>query len=406
MDSLITAAARSLSAGDPLVALKRVALREDAPALALRGIALAQLGELAEAKTLLRRGARAFGSREPLARARCLLAQAEVALVLRELGEPLRALDEAQATLGTQGDWINAGHAGYLKARSLLLIGRLDEAETVLERLDPGALPAASRAGAWLVAAGIAMRRIKARLACAALGHAEKAARQTGIPALIAEVENAIHAFKAPAGRLLANGKERVLGLDEVETLLASDTLIVDASRNCVRSGRTIVSLSSRPVLFALARLLGEVWPDDVARKTLIIRAFRAREADESHRARLRVEIGRLRSELGTLAEIRATERGFVLHRPGAREVAVLAPPQEDEHGDILALLADGEAWASSALALALNVSPRTVQRALDTLAATGKVESLGRGRASRWMARRVPGFPTSLLLPAPLPPG
>ena len=406
MDSLITAAARSLAIGDPLSALKCVALREDPPALALRGIAMAQLGELAKAKELLRRAARAFGSREPIPRARCRVAEAEIALVLRDLGEPMRALDETRATLDQHGDSTNAAHAGYLQARRLLLIGRLDEAQAILEALDAGALPPASRVGAWLVAAGIAIRRIDTAPARAALGKAVLAAAQTGIAALMAEVDRAVQAFEAPAARLLMQAGERLLGLSEVEALIASDALIVDGSRNLVRAGATVVPLGSRPVIFALARALAEAWPDDVSREALLSRAFRARQADESHRARLRVDIGRLRSELGALAEVGATERGFLLRPSGSRRVAVLMPPQEDEHADVLALLADGAAWSSSALALALGVSPRTVQRALKALAAAGKADSFGCGRACRWAAHQVPGFPTSLLLPAPLPAG
>src|SRR6478735_2892794 len=129
MDSLITAAARALAAGDPLGALNRVALRDDAPALALRGIAMAQLGDLVRAKTLLRSAARAFGPREAVARARCVVAEAEIALISRELGFPTSALGAARATLERHGDRLNAAHARHLQVRRLVLIGRLDEAE-------------------------------------------------------------------------------------------------------------------------------------------------------------------------------------------------------------------------------------------------------------------------------------
>ncbi|TKT74367.1 HTH domain-containing protein [Aquamicrobium sp. LC103] len=401
MDALTTAAARALAAGDPLAALKYIALRDDAPALALRGIAMAQLGDLARAKELLANAARAFGSREPMAHARCNVAEAEIALVSRDLGRPMEGLGAARSTLEASGDLANAAHAGYLAARRLLLIGRLDEAERILDELDVGALPMTSRAGFELVAAGIAMRRIRAKSAREALVRAESAAAAIGNAALKAEVDRAVQAFEAPAARLVAGDRERLLRLEEVEALIASDTLVIDACRNAVRAKSTIVSLASRPVLFVLARLLGETWPEDASREELLVRAFRAREADESHRARLRVEIGRLREAIRPLAEIHATERGFVLEPYGPGAVAVLAPPVEDEHGEVLALLADGEAWSSSALALALDVSPRTVQRALDTLAENGKAEWFGQGRARRWIAVSVPGFPTSLLLPA-----
>lgn len=401
MDSLITAAASALAAGDPLAALKRVSLRDDAPALALRGIAMAQLGDLSRAKELLGNAARAFGDNEPMARARCSLAEAEIALVLRDLGRSMERLGAAKATLEAFGDLANAAHAGYLEARGLLLIGRLDEAERVLGGLDVGALPVTSRVGYELVAAGIAIRRICAKPARDALDRARIAAADVGIATLKVEVDRAVQAFEAPAARLVARNGERLLRLEEVELLFASHALVIDACRNVVRARTTMLSLASRPVLFALMRVLGEAWPEDVSREELLVRAFRAREADESHRARLRVEIGRLREAIRTRAEIHATERGFVLEAHQADEVAVLAPPVEDEHGEVLALLADGEAWSSSALALALDVSPRTVQRALDNLAENGKAEWFGQGRARRWIATSVPGFPTSLLLPA-----
>ncbi|PYQ01955.1 MAG: helix-turn-helix domain-containing protein [Acidobacteria bacterium] len=406
MDSLITAAARALAAGDPLGALKRVALRGDAPALALRGIAMAQLGDLARAKALLRSAARAFGPKEAVARARCVVAEAEIALASRDLGWPAKALDAARATLEGHGDRANAAHARYLEARRLLLIGRIDEAERTLAELDPAPFPPASRTAHELVVAGIATRRLRTKAARAALARAERAARHARIPALTAEVESALLVLDAPAARLIARGEERLLRLEEVEALLASKAFVVDACRHVVRYAGTVISLAKRPVLFALARALGEAWPGDVARGTLVARAFGSKLADESHRARLRVEVGRLRTALRTLADVSATKRGFALAPRRAREVVVLARPLEDaeEHAAVLAFLADGESWSSSALALALGASQRTVQRALDSLAAAGKVQSFGRGRARRWMTPPVPGFTTTLLLPASLP--
>jgi hypothetical protein len=404
MDSLITAAGRALAAGDPLGALKRVALRDDAPALALRGIAMAQLGDLARAKALLKSAARAFGPKETMARARCVVAEAEIALVSRDLTWPAKALDAARGTLEAHGDRVNAAHARYLEVRRLLLIGRLDEAERRLAALDPAPFPPASRAAHELVVAGIAMRRLRAKAAREALARAARAAQQAAIPALTAEVESALLILDTPAARLMARGEERPLLLDEVEALLASKALVVDACRHAVREADTVVSLESRPVLFALARALGEAWPADVPRSTLLARAFGAKFADESHRARLRVEIGRLRKALATLAGVNATTRGFALVPRRGREVVVLARPVDEEHAEVLAFLADGESWSSSALALALGASQRTVQRALDGLATAGKVQWFGRGRARRWMTPPVPGFPTTLLLPAPLP--
>jgi hypothetical protein len=404
MDSLITAAARALAAGDLLGALKRVALRDDAPALALRGIVMAQLGDLVRAKALLRSAARAFGPKEAVARARCVVAEAEIALVSRDLGWPAKALDAARETLEAHGDRVNAAHARNLEVRRLLLIGRLDEAERRLAGLDPAPFPPASRAAHELVVAGIAIRRLRTKAARAALARAGRAARAADVPALTAEVDSASLVLKTTAARLITRGTERPLLLEEIEVLLTSGALVVDACRFVVREAGTVVSLATRPVLFALARTLGEAWPGDVPRSTLVARTFRAKHADESYRARLRVEVGRLRVELRTLADVSATERGFALTPRRAREVVVLAPPVEERHATVLAFLADGESWSSSALAIALGASPRTVQRALDSLAAAGKVQSLGRGRARRWMAPPVLGFPTTLLLPGPLP--
>jgi hypothetical protein len=238
----------------------------------------------------------------------------------------------------------------------------------------------------------------------AAVARAACAAREANIPALKAEVESASRILATPAARWIARGEERLLLLEEVESLLASKSLVVAACRYTVRDASEVVSLATRPVLFTLARALGEAWPADVPRNTLIARAFRAKHFDESHRARLRVEVARLRVKLRTLADLSATQRGFALAPRRARDVVVLAPLLEDEHAAVLAFLADGESWSSSALAIALGTSPRTVQRALDPLAAAGKVQSCGRGRARRWMTSPVLGIPTILLLPGPLP--
>jgi hypothetical protein len=294
--------------------------------------------------------------------------------------------------------------AWYLEARHLLLVGRLDEAESVLANVDPAPLPPASKAAHELLLAGIAMRRIRAKAARAALTRAQDAACAAGIPALIAEVATAHAMLGSPVARLIARGSERPLLLEEVEELFASGAFIVDACRHALRDEHTVVSLATRPVLFALVRMLGEAWPDDVPRDALVARAFRLKLADESHRARLRVEMARLRAVLRPLAEINATQRGFMLAPRAARQLVVLAQPVEEKHAAVLAFLADGESWSTSALALGLRTSQRTVQRALDSLAAAGKVQSFGRGRARRWLVPPVPGFATSLLLPPPLP--
>jgi hypothetical protein len=403
MDSLITAAARALAAGHPLGALKLVALRDDAPALALRGIAMAQLGELVRAKALLRSAARAFGPREAVAKARCLVAEVEIALASRDLGWNAEALDAARVTLEEHGDRVNAAHARYLEVRRMLLIGRLDEAERALT-LVSAPLPSALMAAHELVVAGIAMRRLRTKAARAALARAEVAARAARIPALMAEVESALLILETPAARLIASGDERLLLLEEVEALFASKAFVVDACRHVVRHKSKVISLAKRPVLLTLARVLAESWPGDVSRDTLVARAFRLKLADESHRARLRVEMGRLRKLLSALADVSATKAGYKLTPRRTREVVVLARPVEEKYAGVLALLADGESWSSSALSLTLRTGQRSVQRALDSLAAAGKVQSFGRGRARRWLTPPVPGFTTALLLPSALP--
>ena len=400
MDSLITAAGRALAAGDPLGALKRIALRDDAPALALRGIAMAQLGDLVRARSLLRRAAAAFGSKEIVPRARCVVAEAEIAFASRDLSWPVKALKAARLALEDRGDHANAAHARYLEVRRFLLIGRLQEAESILSGLDLSTLTPALRTIHELAVAGIAMRRVRAGAASAALARAEEAARWARIPALTAEVEQALMVLEAPAARLIAQGQVRALLLEDVETLFASQALIIDACRHAVRQAGKVVALAKRPVLFTLARALGEAWPQDVSRETLVARAFRGKSADESHRARLRVEIGRLRTALRTVAGVNATKQGFALAPRFSREVVVLAAPVEEQNADVLAFLADGESWSSSALALALGASQRTVQRALDALAAAGKVQWFGKGRARRWTTLPLPGFATMLLLP------
>jgi hypothetical protein len=404
MDALITAAAQALASGDALGALNYIALRDDPPALALRGIAMAQLGDLGRARLLLRRAARAFGPKEAVARARCVTAEAEIALVSRDLGWPLKPLESAGPVLERHGDRANAAHARYLKIRYLLLTGRLGEAEHLLANFDITPLPLASRAAYELAVAGIAMRRLRIKAARAALAEAKRTASEACILSLAAEVESAARVLDTPVARLIAHGKAGPMRLDDIEALLASNALVIDACRRVLCHSGQVISLETRPVLFALARALAEAWPGGVSRAGLLTYAFRARHADESHRARLRVEIGRLRKELLDVAAIGATKEGFALLPRGDFDVVVLAPPADEAYAGVLALLGDGEAWSSSALALALGASQRTIQRSLDDLMAAGKVQVIGRGRARRWMAPPVPGFPTTLLLPAALP--
>ena len=405
MDSLIAAASRALSAGDAIGALKRVALREDPPALALRGIAMAQLGEHPRARELLRRAARGFGAHEALARARCVVAEAEVALAMRHLGGSPRPLAAAALALDARAEHANAAQARLIAARRLVLLGRLEEAGAALAEIDARGLPWSLVAVAALTAAELALRWLQIDAARSALARAHDAAERARVPALQAEVAEARAAFERPAARcLIAGGAERSLRLDEVAVLLAGDALVLDACRRGLRFGDAWRPLARRPVLFALARALAEAWPGDVDRETLIAIAFRTRRPDETHRARLRVEIGRLRRIAAGLAAIEASARGFALRPRDGREVVVLAPPIDGEQASLLALLADGAAWSTSALALALGASQRTVQRALAALEGEARVRSIGRARAQRWLAPPLAGFTTILLLPAALP--
>jgi hypothetical protein len=406
MDALITASARALAAGDVLGALKHVALRDDPSALALRGIAMARLGEYQRARELLRQAARGFGSHEELARARCVVAEVEVALAMRELGSSSRSLMAASAVLEAHADYANALYARLIASRRFLLLGRLGEAEALLAQLDTRGMPPSLIAVAELTVAELALRSLHIGKAQTMLARAHEAAERAGMPAILAEVSEMRAVLDRPAARCLHAGSEQTLRLQEVSALLGSDMLIIDACRRRVGSDAAWQSLVRRPILFALVQALAEAWPSDVDREALIAHAFRTQYSDETHRARLRVEIGRLRSLIKPLASIEATAGGFVLKPHAGRNVVVLVPPIDGEQASLMALLSDGEAWSTSALALALGASQRTVQRALVDLEADGRVRSIGRARARRWLSQPLTGFTTILLLPVTLPIG
>ncbi len=404
MDSLIAASARALASGDALGALKRVALRDDPPALALRGIAMAQLGDYTRARGLLKRAARGFGAHEELARARCVVAEAEVALAMRDFGGSPRALAAASATLEAHADQGNAMQARLIAARRLLLLGQLDEAGSTLAALDLRGMSPSLAAVVELTAAELALRSLRIAPAQAALARAHDAAARARVPALLAEVARMREMFDRPAARRIDAAGEQSLGLADVAALLGSGALVVDACRRAIGVDDAWRPLARRPVLFALARALAQAWPGDVDREALIAGAFRIRQPDETHRARLRVEIGRLRALVKEMALVEATARGFALRPHGARAVVVLAPPIEGEQASLVALLSDGAPWSTSALALALGASQRTVQRALAELEADARVRAIGHARARRWLAPPLTGFTTILLLPAALP--
>lgn len=412
MDALVAAAARALAVGDTLGALGRVALRDDAPALALRGIAMARLGDLPRARELLRRAGAAFGPRETLSRARCTLAEAEVSLALRDLSDVTRGLDAAIEALASRGDRLNAAQGALVAARQCVLVGDLPGARARLSTAggvadgDGGAsaTPASMLAVLALTQADLALRELDVEAARRALSRAADAAASAGIAALEAEAAAAWSALQRVAARSWQGGASTPLRLDAVAALFASGACVVDTCRRGVARGGHRVGLATRPVLFALVQVLAEAWPGEATRERLIERAFRTRHHDETHRARLRVELGRLRRLLAPLVRIEAGRAGYALRPPAGVPVALLLPPDDGAEGALLALLADGAAWPTSALALATASSQRSVQRSLASLLSQGRVRSVGRGRTRRWLAPPAPGITTILLLPATLP--
>jgi hypothetical protein len=406
MDTVLQAAARALSAFDPLAALRWIALREDPDALALRGIAAAQLSDYATARKLLGRAARAFEATDPTARARCLAAQGEVALASRDLKAAGVALTAASAELTRLGDHENALFVQLQLIRRLVLLGEVRSATQAHRAIGlRGASPKLS-ALAHLVGADIALRSLNSRAARACLSRARKAASAAGIASLNDEIEVTERELSAPAARVVEAGTERLIGLDEVENILRSKAFLVDACRRLIRSGNAIVPLVTRPVLLALAVSLGSAAPGDTLRETLAATAFGARRLNESTRVRLRVEIGRLRRMLVDLASVDATSAGFALRPHDDARVLVLLPPTSSEASAVMSLLRAGESWSTSALAAAMGASQRTVQRALIALRDEERVEGIGRGRTQRWIARPKEGFATALLLVSRAPNG
>ncbi|ETF02644.1 hypothetical protein W822_07250 [Advenella kashmirensis W13003] len=404
MDSLTTACARLLAQGNVLDALGLVALRNDPPALALRGIAMARLGDYARSRDLLRQAARGFGVHEPVERARCVVAQAEVALAVRDLNYPLHVLPGALATLESHNDHTNALQARLIMARCCLLLGRIDAATAHAARLETSGGPASLVAMAQLLSTELALRSLQIERARTALRQAETAAAQADIPALRSEVRSMQEVFSRPAARLPDCQGARALLLEEVAGLYSSSNLIIDGCRRGVSTDGRWLPLATRPVLYEIIWLLGNAWPNDISRETIIFQVFRLTQPDESHRARLRVQIGRLRKLIKPIARISATDEGYRLEPLQQRNVVVLAPPLDSEAASLMALLADGSAWSTSALAQALGASQRTVQRTLADLELAGQVNAVGHSRSRRWVCPSLAGFTTILLLPSVLP--
>jgi hypothetical protein len=368
-------------------------MREDAGALALRGVAMAQLGEDRAAQRLLGRAERGLARADPM-RARVIAARGELALAARDLALAGRLLETAEAALAS--DRVNRTFVRLVRVRRLLLLGRVEDASELMA-IDLRGAPAKLRVHAELLRADIAARRLRSLEAEAAVARARIAARSAAIPPLSVLVENAATEVRAPIARLLRDGTTELATLAAIESLAHDDALVIDACRHELRLAGRTVTLATRQLLFALARALGEVAPAAQSRALLIERVFGVRRTSDSLRARLRVELGRLRRVLAPLGlAIDATPEGFVLR--GERIVVVL-PPADGEASLLLALLRGGEAWSSSALASASGLGKRAVQRALAELKHTGKVDSHGAGRSRRWVARPPDGFAMTLLL-------
>ena len=401
MDAVVDLAARALGAGDPLGALQYIALRNDAPSLALRGVAMAQLGEWRRARELLKRAARTFGPGAALSRARCAIAEAEVALASRDLRHDPPELKQALALLDAHGDRANAALGRLTAARRALLLGRLDDAEHSLALVPRAGTPAHLVAITELVTADLASRNLHTAAARDALGRAQRAAERAKIPALQREIQVAQGRLRAPVARLRGPHSDRLVRLDEVEALFRSAAFVIDACRRELRVRAEFVSLVDRPVLFELLWALAEALPAPATREDLLWRAFGSRRSSESTRVRLRVEISRLRKVITALASVSATPHGFVLEPRASRAVFVLTPPSEGEADALLALLRAGVPWSTADLARALGKSQRSVQRALGALEAASKVHSVGKGRTRRWLSPPFSPFATAMLLVA-----
>jgi hypothetical protein len=395
MDADLEAAAACLARYDSLGALRLVGLRDDPEALALRGVAMAQLGEDRTAQNLLGRAERVFLKESRAMHARVLAARGEIALAARDLDLAGRLLEAAEAALAA--DRTNRVFVRLLRVRRLLLLGCVDEAHA-LAAIDIRGTPPRLRVLAELLRADIAARRLHPLEANAAIARARVASRAAALPPLTEQVERLAVAIAAPVARIIRDRKIAPATLADVASLERERGLVVDACRRELRRARATVSLASRPVLFALAETLAEAAPEGQSRALLGERAFGARRVTESVRARLRVEIGRLRRALEPLgaAPIEPTTDGFAL---GLSGVVVVLPPAEGETSLLLALLRGGEAWSSSALASASSLGQRAVQRALAELKDAGKIDAHGAGRNRRWVARPPDGFATTLLL-------
>jgi tetratricopeptide (TPR) repeat protein len=366
----------------------------------MRGAALSQLGEFVGAKAQLRSALRALGPEGGLLRARCLAAEAEIALALGDLRWSAEPVARAVAELQAAGDARNAAYLQLVAARAALRLGRPADAERLLRDARFARAAPLERAFAELVRVELAAKRGDPDLLTSSLASAVAAAQRAAIPALISEVARIRDQYEGPSVVITSRGKARTASFSEVCVLRRSADVVIDGRGREVRSSGECVPFARRPVLFEVLRVLAEAWPGTVPRDALIARAFGARRPNESHRIRLRVEVGRLRKVVPPRLGVVALGPGYALSAAG--EVILVMPLEESSASRLLSLLQGGDSWSTSSLALALDVSERTVQRSLGELQSAGKVGSTGNGRRRRWV--RLCEIPTDLLLP-PRPP-
>lgn len=388
-ESSLQDAASALARGDALRALSVVGPFEDVPALTLKGIAYAQMGDLELARRALLAAAK--GASGELVRARIQAALAEVTLAEGDASRAAREAQDAARTLAKLGDVRNAAMQELVVARAELLLGQLGDARRRVDALLAQELDGDVRGVTLLASAEIAVRELaptRARERLSAIATTNALLRRT-LDAFSAELT-------VPIARLVANGVETAADLFAIERAANGDSLFIDACRRNAVAGRVTVRFASKPVLFALLRALARAWPSSVPRDELATAAFDVKKPNASHRARMRVEIGRLRKELSGVAEPIATKDGYALE--SSRPVQLLLPTRGDADASIALLLGDGAAWTAQAIAEHANVSKRTALRALASLVEKGRASRVANGKDIRYLAAG-PAIASRLLL-------
>lgn len=392
----LAVAGRALARGEALEALGLVGREESALGLTLRGIAYAQLGDLNLARASLERAVPLADDAVTRARARAALV--DVALGTGNPGSAARAARASIDELSALGDARNAAMQRLVLARAEVLLGRLGDAQRTVEQVLSSEVTPDLHAVASLAQAEIALRALAATRARQALVQARRCLEESPHPLLERALDGLERELTLPVARTLRAGVLRGADVSVIEELSRGEVLLVDACRRLVVEGRVAIPLARRPVLFAVLLVLARAWPEAVPRDELAARAFDVRRVNASHRARLRVEVGRLRKLLdGPAAEPTATAEGYVLS--SKREVVVLLPPTDDEGVSIALLLGDGASWTAQGLAEHAGISRRTAQRALSALVDGGAAVRTGRGKDVRYARPGTPIASRMLLL-------